>query len=355
MINITDLLNDIRTEALSEKHINSKVLIVDGINNYLRAFSVNPAMNDDGTHIGGIVGFLNTIASAIKQINPTRCVIVFDGKGGSVRRRKLFPDYKMNRKGLRVRLNRTYDFSDADEEYKESMRQLIRLSYYIDNLPLTTIMQENVEADDVIAYLATEIFTEDVVIMSTDKDFIQLINDRITIWSPVKKKLYNPVSILEDYKFCPSNYLLFRVITGDKNDNIPGIKGIGEKTLFKDINIFNERINGFDFDELIASLEKNSENKTIQKMIENKETLYRNYKLMKFGEIQMDGSTKSIIRNIINRDVTLINIFKMKQLFLEDKLYSSIPNIDSWISLNFNKLQSYALKYKGQHESENFE
>ena len=78
-MNISELMKDIRKDHERPKTLNSKVLIVDGLNAYKRAFSVTPTLNDDGEHIGGITGFFVTISYAIKLIQPTRCIIVFKG------------------------------------------------------------------------------------------------------------------------------------------------------------------------------------------------------------------------------------------------------------------------------------
>ncbi len=74
-----------------------KVLIVDGLNTFIRSWTVNPTMDDNGDHIGGIVGFLKGIGFAIREQNATRCIIVFDGKGDSKSRKDLYSGYKENR------------------------------------------------------------------------------------------------------------------------------------------------------------------------------------------------------------------------------------------------------------------
>ena len=346
-IDLQGIFDKIQKDKEQEKNVNSKVLLVDGMNAYLRAFSVNPTMNDDGTHIGGITGFFNTINLAIRQQHPTRCIIIFDGEGGSLRRRKIYPEYKENRHGLRTRLNRTYDFSSPDEEYNESMRQLIRIGDYIDNLPLTMIIQNNAEADDVIAYLAKKIFTEQVVIMSTDADFVQLVDDRISIWNRPRKKLYTPELVKEDYDFTPKNFIYFRLIDGDKSDNVPGIKGIGIKTVQKNLPLICEDVD-VEWEEFLDHLEKSVNNETAKKILDHKDELLRNYELMKLGEVQLSGSTKTVLRELIDQPISLINKFKIKQLFLEDKLYSAIPNVDSWLMINYNKLNAFALSTQGE-------
>ena len=104
---------------------NEKVLIIDGLNTFIRVFSVIPTTNDDGIHIGGIVGFLKSVGYAIKMLAPTRTLIVFDGKGGSNRRRKIYPEYKAKRT-TKIRLNRVIDYENLDDERHSMLMQLSR-------------------------------------------------------------------------------------------------------------------------------------------------------------------------------------------------------------------------------------
>ena len=343
MADIRNILDQVKKEHLTEKNLNSKVLIIDGLNAYLRAFSVNPTMNADGTHIGGITGFLNTITLAIRQMNPTRCFIVFDGRGGSLRRRKIYKEYKMNRHGLRVRLNRTYDFKDYEEEHDEATKQLMRLSDYLEYLPVTIMIYDNIEADDVIGYLAKKVFKEEVVIMSTDGDFVQLVDDRISIWNPPRKKLYTPQLVKDDYDFYPQNYIYYRLISGDASDGIPGINGVGIKTTLKKLPKLAEDIE-ISMDEFLRYIEFiPNDGEAVNKLVKGTKILKRNYTLMKLGEIEIDGSTKSQIRELIDSPVNITNITKLREIFLADKLYSAIPNFDSWLKLNFNTLNAFAI------------
>ena len=178
---------------------NDKVLIIDGLNTFIRVFSVIPTTNDDGVHVGGIVGFLKSIGYVINMVSPTRVIIVFDGKGGSNRRRKILPEYKQNRK-TKYRVNRTYDFASQEDEKQNMIMQLQRSVEYLENLPVTVLSYDNIEADDTIGYLAEQVFFKSkVVIMSTDKDFLQLANGRVKIWSPSKKKMYDDKSVFEEF------------------------------------------------------------------------------------------------------------------------------------------------------------
>ena len=112
------------------------------------------------------------------MVRPTRTIIVFDGKGGS-NRRKIFPEYKAGRK-MSVRLNRHLDVSlTREQEHKMMIRQLNRLIEYLECLPLTIITQDNIEGDDVIGYCSKHLFKNNKsTIMSTDKDFLQLVDDK---------------------------------------------------------------------------------------------------------------------------------------------------------------------------------
>ena len=227
-----------------------KILIIDGLNTFIRVFSIYPTQNDDGIHIGGIVGFLKSLGHAIRTIQPTRCIIVFDGKGGSSRRRKMFPAYKNNRKPT-LRKNRVGLYSANTDEKRNMIIQFQRIIEYLGNLPITVLSVDNVEADDVIAYIGKQVYNKPenkIVVMSTDKDFLQLVNGRISVWNPTKKRMYHPEQVEKDYGIPSHNFLVYRMLDGDVSDSIPGIKGVGLKSLLKYFpfleNSHKSKING---------------------------------------------------------------------------------------------------------------
>ena len=231
---ISFLDNIDESEKKGKLNLNDKVLIIDGLNTFIRSFSVNPAMNDDGVHIGGIAGFLKSIRYTLSVIKPTRCIIVFDGKDGSKRRRKIYPEYKAQRK-IKKRLNRNVDWGTAPADEQESMKlQMGRLVEYLEYLPLTLVSIDGVEADDVMAYISKQLLLKSkIVLMSTDKDFLQLVDNRISVWSPTKKILYTPDKIKDEFGIPSKNLLTYRILDGDKSDNITGIQGAGLKTIIK--------------------------------------------------------------------------------------------------------------------------
>jgi DNA polymerase-1 len=163
-------LNELKNQTTqNDLHPNSRVLIVDGLNTFIRSYAASPVTNEHGIHVGGISGTLLSIGHAIKAINPTRVIVVFDGKNGSAKRRQLFSEYKANRK-VKIRLNRPESVDSEDNQ----LFQLMRLVEYLNVLPITTVVLDNAEADDIIAYMVESSFSKEdnqVYIMSSDKDF----------------------------------------------------------------------------------------------------------------------------------------------------------------------------------------
>ena len=325
----------------SVTHLNDRVLIVDGLNTFIRSFAVNPSINDDGVHIGGVVGFLRSIRYTCDILKPSRCIIVFDGKGGSKKRQKLYPEYKANRK-VKRRLNRNVEWGTAPQDEEESMKQQMgRLIDYLEQLPLTLISIDNVEADDVMAYISQQVLTEsDIFLMSTDKDFLQLVDDRVKVWSPTKKKLYNKQEVLEEYGIPSNNILTYRILDGDKSDNISGIPGCGIKSIIKYLQPITEDKN-FGVMELFDYV-KNSDKKI--KLLENIKNsvnlVKRNYLLMQLNKVDIPGHVKLKVQEAVNRKIPQLIKHKFQVMFLKDKLSNQIKNLDSWI-MEFTRLSRF--------------
>ena len=321
--------------SLDDGNPNDKVLVIDGLNTFIRVFSVIPTTNEDGIHIGGIVGFLRSIAYVVNMVRPTRVIIAFDGKGGSTRRRKIYPEYKKNRK-TKYRVNRSNSFASQDDERMNMIMQIQRVVEYLDNLPLTVLSYDNIEADDTIGYICKQVLTKsNITIMSTDKDFLQLTNDRIQVWSPTKKKMYDEEAVLEEYGISSHNLIWYRVLDGDKSDNISGVRGLGLKTIQKKLPFLSEnRI--VEMDEVVNELP------------EHKDIIDLNYRLMQLTDVDISGSTKTKIVDRVNAPINRLVKFKFEKMFLEDKLYTALPNLTSWLLTNFNQLNRYAEKTHNQ-------
>jgi len=337
------IFDNLKEGEISPSEPNDKVLIIDGLNTFIRSFAVSPVTNDNGVHVGGISGFLLSIGYAIKMLQPTRVIICFDGKGGSQRRRKLFPDYKANRM-VRTKLNRTNSFVDKDSEDQNMQMQLGRLIQYLEILPVQLIAPQNIEADDSIAYLSKQVLTTSkIFIMSSDKDFIQLVDDRIAVWSPTKKKLYFKDDVMEDYKVPAHNYLLYRTLTGDKSDNIPGIRGTGIKTLQKRLPMLFDDT-PITIDDIISETADSSV-KVLQSIHSNKDVLELNYKLMQLSEVDISGSSKDKILNVADNEIPRLNPMQFKVMMIEDSITGAFRNLEFWLRERFTVLDAQADLY----------
>ena len=338
-----DILKNLKEGDINNQHPNDRILLIDGLNTFIRAFAVNPSTNDDGVHIGGMTGFLHSIGYAIKNIKPTRVIICFDGKGGSAKRRKLFPDYKANRK-VRKRLTRLNSFNNQEDERIAMSQQIQRLVQYLDILPVTILSPENIEADDSMAYICQQVYPKSqFYIMSTDKDFLQLIDERVQVWSPTKKKFYGKETIKEEFDLDSSNFLMYRVITGDSSDNIPGIRGAGTKTLMKRLPILFEdkKISLEDIFNHIETI--NDGTKLAADILSNKDMLELNHKLMQLYNVDISGRAKESINNICKQKIPKLIKPNFMKMLLEDSINMNIKNPELWLKDTFNSLNAFAL------------
>lgn len=342
MEDIFSLLDNI--EKSDSLNVNDRVLIVDGLNLYLRVFAVNGALNDNGVPVGGLTGFLRSLAYAIREVNPTRVIIVYDGAGGSQRRRKILPNYKSNRKPGK-RITRWDAFKDAREE-KESMKiQFSRLLEYLDFLPINVISIDRIEADDTIAYIAHTLLDKEVTIMSADQDFLQLVNDRITVWSPTKKKFYTPRMVEADYGIPAHNFLMYKALMGDKSDNIPGVKGLGPKKLPKIVpDLFTQTTLDLDF--ILEHAGKGKE-PMHKKISESAIQLRLNEELMDLKNPPISGELKLQITRLIESPINLLSRNDFIIMYNDDQLGNAIASPDLWLKEHFIKLNTFA---KQTHE-----
>ena len=324
------------------------IMIFDGLNTFIRSFSATPSTNDDGEHIGGITGFLYSIGKCVRDFKPSRCIIVFDGVGGSKRRKKIYKDYKGNRAN-KTRLRRhDHHFANVEQEQEAMRYQFSRLVSYLDTLPVTFLSMDGIEADDTIAYIA-QLYKEKskkITIVSTDRDFYQLVNDQIEIWSPIKKKMYDTERVLNEFGVHPKNYVMYRSFTGDKSDNIPGVNGIGPKTLLKHVPKLNLE-QEYELDTLWKICnDKIDESKTYKKILDNQNIISDNWRLMNLKLLDIPAQTKSNIRRIMESQIPELNKIEFRKLFMEDKMWSVMKNMPDWLNNTWLSLSAFAQKTK---------
>ena len=336
------ILNQIKESGgkIDSGESNDSVLLIDGMNLFIRVFSAIPTTNEDGVHVGGIVGFLRSLAFSINMIRPTRIIVVFDGKGGSNRRRKIFPQYKMGRK-MSYRLNRGNEYLTRNEEQQMMIRQLNRVVEYLECLPITIVNMENNEADDVIGYCTKHVFKDNkTTILSTDKDFLQLVDKNTRLYSPTKKIMYDEDKVFEEYGIHPKNFLLYRMFDGDKSDGIPGVNGVGMKTLTK-LFPFMKTEQKYTLDDIMRSA-KTQKNTICERIVESKDLLDMNRRLMDLDDSIITGHTRLKVKEIMERPIQRLIKHKFQKMFLEDKLYQALPNLNSWLATTFNRLNFMA-------------
>lgn len=339
-----DLLEVFQSMDFSDKDegiaLNDRVLIIDGMNTFIRSFAAIPTMDENGNHIGGVTGFLKSVGYVTRKFKPSRVYVIFDGKGGSKRRRDIYPDYKLGRKPL-TRLNRTYDMTTEKDEQDLMRYELVIVAKALMKLPITTITLDHVEADDIISYIAQHVGENggESIIYSTDKDFLQLVGDGIKVWNPVRKKTYIPEIVVEDYEIHPNNFLLYRALTGDTSDNLPGIKGLGMKTLLKIVPEFVTE-QPLTFDDVIDAAE-NSKLKVASRIVDEQESIKRNIKLMSLRSVMISDNNKMKILNKINRPQLSLHKYDLTKLLLETNILPAMQNYDSWVVSTFNPLTRF--------------
>jgi 5'-3' exonuclease len=344
--NYLALFNELKARASDQpEHLNSRVLVIDGLNTFIRSYSVSPVTNLHGEHVGGISGFLLSVGHAIKTINPTRVIIVFDGKNGSAKRRALYSEYKSQRK-LKVRLNR----SETVDKQDNQLEQLMRLVEYLGVLPFTTVIMDNTEADDVIAYIAKDYFKDkdsQVFIMSSDKDFMQLVDQQVHVWSPTKKKLYYTDDVYEEFGVMPENFALYRALTGDASDNIPGVQGLGAKTLAERFPRMFERepihIQQF-FDYATTLHDSNPKIKLYEKVVQSKADVETYYKIVQLSETMIAPAIRFKVLDMLNSSIGTFSKIKFHSMLIEDGMTNTIRNVDMWIREITLKLDQFALQ-----------
>jgi 5'-3' exonuclease len=148
--------------------------------------------------------------------------------------------------------------------------------------------------------------------------------------------MYDEEAVLDEYGISSHNLIWYRVLDGDKSDNISGVRGLGLKTIQKKLPFLSEnRI--VEMDEVVNELP------------DHKDTIELNYKLMQLSDVDISGSTKTKIVQRVNEPINRLVKFQFEKMFLEDKLYAALPNVTSWLLTNFNQLNHYAEKTHGKN------
>ncbi len=299
-----------------------KVLLIDGLNMFIRSYIVNPTLDRHGNPIGGCIGFLKSLQKVCRKFDPQEVIVAWDGHEGSQRKRALNKEYKEGRSP--IRFNRRLIELDPAEQVKNKAYQLIRLMEYLNELPIIQITIDFVEADDVIAYGVQHPYYKDwgKVIVSSDKDFFQLCDDRTSIYRPIQDKIVTKQSILDEFKIHPNNFALARAIAGDSSDNLPGVAGIGLKTVAKRFPFLLKEEES-SCDKIITNCNMQTKKlKLHQNLLESADLIKNNYRIMQLYSPNIGVVNRIFIDNTIRdfeAEYSKINFTKM--LFSDDCSY----------------------------------
>ena len=312
-----------------------KILIVDGLNLFMRHYAAHPAMNSNGEQVGGIVGFFYAILDKVEKFKPRQTIIVWEA-GGSKRKRDLFGDYK--KKSRPQRLNRYYD-DDLPDTIQNRNFQIKMLISLFQSLPVDQIYVEDCEADDVIGYLCNyKLKNEIKLIISSDHDYYQLIDEKTRVWSPTLKKLVDTNKVIERFKIHPNNFCLAKCIAGDPSDNIKGAPGVGFKNLVKYFPKFGEEqeyaMDEFFEDTGIKQQEKDL--KAFRSILDNEAVIRRNWRLVLLDMQNLSQKIDSIIDNNNEK----IDKMEMMRLILKNGIQNL--NIDrAFLTFKLNKNKNH--------------
>jgi DNA polymerase-1 len=225
------------------------LVIIDGHNLFIRNYVVNTMLDVNGARCGGTVGTVLSVKKLLRDLKPSNVLLVWDGEGGSQRRKQIYGAYK---EGRTIRMNKREDDMEEDPDASlENMRQQRQnAADYLSMLGIPQVRADGVEADDLMAYVAgTMDHPNSCIIVTTDKDMLQLIKDgsadssEVKILSPIKKIMYDRATFISEHNgVLPENYRLVKALTGDKSDNIEGVRGFGEATIVRLFPFLTERV-----------------------------------------------------------------------------------------------------------------
>ena len=289
--------------------------LIDGSGYIFRAYYALPPLSrkSDGLPTGAVSGFCSMLFKLLEdarsddsEFKPTHFAVIFDSARKNFRN-EIYKDYKANR-------------SEAPEDLAPQF-SYIRKSVEAFNLP--SIELTNYEADDLIATYAKKIISAGATatIISSDKDLMQLINDKIRIFDPMKSKIIGAKEVKEKFGVKPDQVVDVQSLAGDSSDNIPGVPGIGIKTAAELINKYDS------LDNLLKNLEEIKQKKRKETLINNKDNAILSRKLV-----------------TLKHDVPVekkIDSFQLKEVNKE-RLYNFLKDME------FNRLLSQAISFYGE-------
>ena len=282
-----------------------KVCLIDGSGYIFRAFYALPPLNtQDGTPVNAVLGFMNMFMRLTAKIKCDYCLVLFDAKRQNYRN-EIFADYKGTRK----------------EIPEELIPQFPIIHQAVEVLNLNHLEMEGFEADDLIATYARKALEEgdEVVVVSTDKDLMQLIRPGVEFYDSMKDKFFTPEDVKEKFGVYPDRVVDVQALAGDATDNVPGVPGIGLKTAAELVNQFGS------LDEVLNHADEIKQNKRRETLLANIENAKISLQLVRLkDDVNVSHELKDYICKAPNLD---------KVLAFADKyeLKSIRPRVEKWV------------------------
>ena len=295
-----------------------RVLVIDALNMFLRAFIVDPSLSNHGQPIGGIKGSIKILQKLVRITKPNEIVICWDGPNGSQKRKTLDSGYKEGRKPLR--LNRSVHNLTENEELQNKVWQQMQVIEYLNQMPIIQLILDRVEADDIISYVCNSQHYDgwQKVIVSNDKDFLQLCDDETVVYRPTTDKIETKKTVIESLGIHPTNMALARAMDGDASDNLPGVNRVGMKTIASKLPFMKEE-RDITIDELIEYCEtKESKLKVFKTIAESRKLIQHNYDMMQLYSPLISVQGKQTIDYALDNFECDFNKTELLRLMVED-------------------------------------
>ena len=303
-----------------------KLLLIDGNSILNRAYFAMPMMNDsEGRNVNAVYGFVNILLKALQDYTPNKLVVAFDLRGKNFRK-EIYPDYKANRSGMPDDL----------------AAQMPILHELLSAMKVTVAEKGGVEADDIIGTISSS-FDGESYIVSGDRDMFQLVSDNVTVLFTKRGvtdvEVVTPMSLSANYGLTPKQVIEYKALRGDTSDNIPGVRGVGEKTAMQllakygDLDTLYENVDkekGALKEKLIADKEMAYISKTLATIVKNADVEF-NLDTCGLYELNADVHdilTKLQFRSVIARLEFDSEVKKANKVDVETVNVNSIAELD---------------------------
>jgi DNA polymerase I len=315
MIENLELPDNVSSKNSDANHL----VIIDGYGFVFRAYHALPALTcPNGIIVGAVFGFISMLFKVFEDIQATHMVVVFDA-GAKNFRHELYPSYKANR--------------SATPQDLKSQFPLVREAAKAMNI--ASLEQIGYEADDIIATLAKQA-TSKVTIVSSDKDLMQLVDDQVSMYDPIKSKFIGLKEVEEKFGVTGSQLLSLMALMGDSSDNIPGIPGFGPKTALELIKQFG------DLETLINNSSEIKQPRKRDLLITHQALLEVSYKLVSLAEdVKLVCTLDDFKKNTPNKDelFAFLTKYGFKRLYGRAEKFFHNQNTAPILVLAFSSMQ----------------